>query len=175
MRTGRKPKPIAVHRMQGTFSATRHRHRKAEPKGGGELAQVRPPEWMTASQKRVWRQLIKDSPKGVLRNADRTMFRNFVVAAERFERAARMQNQMDATQTAQLLVKGTAGAAMISPYIRIMNRETIIMTNSAPSSALRQPPGRASVNRKSRATRRTVGESLAGCGWSAAKAHDRRR
>ena len=128
MRTGRKPKPIAVHRMQGTFSATRHRHRKAEPKGGGELAQVRPPEWMTASQKRVWRQLIKDSPKGVLRNADRTMFRNFVVAAERFERAARMQNQMDATQTAQLLVKGTAGAAMISPYIRIMNRETIIMT-----------------------------------------------
>jgi P27 family predicted phage terminase small subunit len=127
MQRGRKPKPIAVHRLQGTLSTTRHRHRQAEPKAEGELADVRPPEWMTPGQKRVWRQILKDAPKGVLRKADRQMFRNYVIAAERFEVAARMQNKLDATAPAPLLTKGSAGV-MISPYIKIMNRETIIMT-----------------------------------------------
>jgi P27 family predicted phage terminase small subunit len=128
MQRGRKPKPIAMHRLQGTVVTTRHRHRQAEPKASGELADVRPPEWMTPAQKRVWREILKDAPRGVLFKADRTTFRNYVIASERFERAARMQNQIDETASAQLLTKGSAGP-MISPYIRIMNRETIIMTS----------------------------------------------
>jgi P27 family predicted phage terminase small subunit len=128
MQRGRKPKPIAVHRLEGTLVTTRHRQRQFEPKAAGELADVRPPAWMTASQKRVWRQILKDAPKGVLRKADRQMFRNYVIAAERFERAARMQNTLDATSAAPLLTRGSAGVVMISPYIKIMNRETLIMT-----------------------------------------------
>jgi P27 family predicted phage terminase small subunit len=127
MQRGRKPKPVAVLQLEGAYRTSRHARRRAEPEGGGELADVRPPEWMTASQKRVWRQILKDAPKGILRKADRTTFRNYVIAAERFETAARMQNQLDETATTPLLLKGSAGL-MISPYIRVMDRTTIIMT-----------------------------------------------
>jgi P27 family predicted phage terminase small subunit len=127
MQRGRKPKPIALHRLEGTLSTTRHRHRQVEPQAEGELADVQPPVWMTPGQKRVWRAIIKDAPKGVLRKADRTTFRNYVIAAERFETAARMQNKLDTTATLPLLIAGSAGL-MISPYIKIMDRATIIMT-----------------------------------------------
>jgi hypothetical protein len=55
------------------------------------------------------------------------MFLNYVIAAERFEAAARAQNKLDETASAPLLVRGSAGA-MISHYCKIMDRCTLLMT-----------------------------------------------
>lgn len=55
------------------------------------------------------------------------MFINYVVLADRFETAARTQNQIDAGTTTPLLARGAVGA-VISPYIRIMDRCIPLMT-----------------------------------------------
>ena len=127
MERGRKPTPAAMLKLQGSYRATRHARRQVEPRADGELADIAPPAWMTMSQKRHWRQILKDAPKGILRRADRRMFINYVVLTDRFETAARTQNQIDARTTTPLLARGAVGA-VISPYIRIMDRCTLLMT-----------------------------------------------
>jgi P27 family predicted phage terminase small subunit len=127
MKTGRPPKPISLHRLEGTYNATRHAGRQHEPCAEGELAEVAPPEWMTAEQQRIWREVVAEAPKGILRRADRRLMINYVALAERFETAAKTQIALDAGKTAPLLVKGTAGTS-VSPYIRIMNHCIALMT-----------------------------------------------
>lgn len=118
---------MALHKLEGTYDASRHRRRRVEPNAEGELAEVKPPLWMSASQKRVWREIIKDAPKGILRRADRRTFINYVVAAECFETATRAQNKLDEAGAAPLLGRGSAGP-MISPYVKIQDRTMLIMT-----------------------------------------------
>ena len=67
---GRKPKPTALHDLHGTFRATRHKAREAEPKAVGDLLSE-PPDWMTDGQQAGWRYAVENAPKGVLRRIDR--------------------------------------------------------------------------------------------------------
>ena len=67
MQRGRKPKPVAQLKLERTYDGSRHRRRQCEPAAEGNLADVDPPAWLTAEQKRAWRQAIKDAPKGVLK------------------------------------------------------------------------------------------------------------
>jgi hypothetical protein len=71
--------------------------------------------------------VVAEAPKSILRRADRRLMINYVALAERFETAAKMQIALDAASKAPLLVKGAAGSS-ISPYVRIMNQCTLLMT-----------------------------------------------
>jgi P27 family predicted phage terminase small subunit len=141
MPRGPKPKPVAIHKLQGSYQRVRHAKRAQEPHAEGALAECAPPEWMTADQQRIWREVIAEAPKGILRQADRRMMINYVVLADRFETAARTQIALDAKSTAPLLVRGAAGTA-ISPYVRIMNQCTALMTQLQGEMAF-SPSGRA--------------------------------
>jgi P27 family predicted phage terminase small subunit len=127
MQRGRKPKPVAQLKLEGTYDGSRHRRRQCEPAAEGDLADVDPPAWLTAEQKRAWRQTIKDAPKGVLKRADRQLFLSYVVAVARFELAVRTQNQLDAAGTTPLLTRSSTGTAMLSPYLRAMNQASALM------------------------------------------------
>jgi P27 family predicted phage terminase small subunit len=127
MQRGRKPKPVAQLKLAGTYDVSRHRRREREPVTEGDLADVDPPAWLSTDQKRAWRQAIKDAPKGVLKRADRQLFLNYVVAAARFEVAARTQNKLDAEAQAPLLTRSSTGTAMLSPYLRAMNQASALI------------------------------------------------
>jgi phage terminase small subunit len=79
---------------------------------------------MTDNQRRLWGELLADAPHGLLRRSDRQLFTNYVVLADRLERAAVAQNALDAVAAAPMLMQP---AGTVSPYIRIMNQATMLM------------------------------------------------
>jgi hypothetical protein len=117
---GRPPKPIVIHRLEGTYDASRHARRAREPQADGALADCPAPAWMSENEQRLWTELLADAPKGLRRRTDRQLFTNYAVLADRFERAAIAQNALDAGSAAPMLVRGSP-AVTVSPYIRIMN------------------------------------------------------
>jgi len=116
---GRTPKPVAIHRLEGTYKSSRHDHRAREPQADGERATYPALAWK--SDKR-----LTNVPTGPLRRADRQLFTNYVVLTDRFERAAIAQNALDAGSSAPMLMHGTP-AVVVSPYVRIMNQATLPM------------------------------------------------
>jgi len=112
--------------LEGTYDASRHARRAREPQADGDLADCRAPDWMTDNQRRLWAELLADAPKGLLRRADRQLFTNYVVLADRFERAAIAQNALDARSSAPMLMRGQP-SVVVSPYIRVMNQATVLM------------------------------------------------
>jgi phage terminase small subunit len=85
---GRKPKPTALHRLHNTLNPTRHRDRKSEPVPEGELHTA--PPGMTAAEQRVWRQTIRDMPKGVLFKIDTQLLRAWCETVVRRAEIARV-------------------------------------------------------------------------------------
>ncbi len=67
---GRKPKPIALHKLEDTFNVAEHRDCGQEPVVAGNL-QPEPPIWMTVDQQDVWRYVIMRAPKSLLKMIDR--------------------------------------------------------------------------------------------------------
>ena len=82
MQRGPKPKPVSIHRLQGTYDASRHGRRAQEPHAPGSLRDIRPPRWMTDRQKEIWSEALKDAPVAVLARIDRYHFQRWVVLAD---------------------------------------------------------------------------------------------
>jgi P27 family predicted phage terminase small subunit len=119
---GRKPKPIALHKLEGTFNPTRHRRRQAEPKADGALAEMTPPARMTKAQQARWHAVLKRAPRLVLQVADYDAFSHYIDLLDRYERALAAQAVIDAKNPdLPLLVRGATGPVM-SPYLRIADR-----------------------------------------------------
>ena len=112
---GRSPKPVAIHRLEGTYKPSRHDHRARERQADGELAAYPAPAWKSDNQRRLWTQRLADVLKGPLRLPDPQVLTNCVVLADRFERAAIAQNPLDAGSSAPVLVRGTP-AVVVSPH-----------------------------------------------------------
>jgi hypothetical protein len=69
-RGGRRPKPVKLHKIEGTYQPVRHAHRAQPADAPGELAGKRPPPWMNPRQRKLYRELLADAPPGVLRRID---------------------------------------------------------------------------------------------------------
>ena len=123
---GRKPKPTALHRLEGTFNVTDHRHRAREPIAPGDL-QSNPPAWMTREQKEVWQYAIEHAPKSLLKMIDRGMLAVWVLAEDQHRLASEMQAKIDTGSALPLLTKDKNGMAVVSPYIGIINRAGLRM------------------------------------------------
>jgi P27 family predicted phage terminase small subunit len=126
MPAGRPPKPIQLHRIEGTFRPDRHDSR-VEPEAPGSLNGVRPPSWMSRRHRQLWREILADAPHALLRRIDRQLLVNYVELVERHERAAKAQSKIDATATTPLLSRN-GGVVTVSPYVRIMNHCVLLMT-----------------------------------------------
>jgi P27 family predicted phage terminase small subunit len=116
---GRKPKPTALHRLQGTHNPTRHgRDRAREPIAEGDIEE--PPIDLTDSQAELWRECLANMPPGVLKRIDKKVLAVFVEAADRHNIARNMQAILDSDPGLKLLAKGPNGTLVPSPYNAIM-------------------------------------------------------
>ena len=119
MTTGRGPKPTALHRLHGTYNATKHgRDRAGEPVAAGELRA--PPAGVTAGQRVAWRYAVAHAPKGVLKAIDREILRCWVETLDR-------RNQ------AQQILKAEDSAILWSASLchRIVDRTTALLIRPA--------------------------------------------
>ncbi len=126
---GRKPKPTALHKLEGTLSTTRHAGRRTEPRAEGVLDE--PPDWMTDRQQAAWRYAIANAPRGVLTRIDRGVLAVWVEAEDRHRTASMMQARLDSQTNAPLLSKTKDGTVVPSPYLSIINRTALIMLKAA--------------------------------------------
>ena len=126
MRTGRPPKPTALHRLHGTLRKDRQgAKRAAEPVPLGDLVDA--PDWFTPSQREGWDYAIRHCPKGVLKLIDRSALVLWVEAEDRHRGAMIAQATLNRrAPDAPWLVKGPDGL-IVSPYVEIMDRAAKIM------------------------------------------------
>ena len=127
---GRKPKPTALHKLEGTFNVTDHRHRAREPVAAGDL-QPDPPAWMTPDQQAIWRYAIEHAPKSLLKMIDGGALAVWVLAEDQHRLASTMQAKIDTGSALPLLTKDKNGMAVVSPYIGIINRAGLRMLRAA--------------------------------------------
>jgi P27 family predicted phage terminase small subunit len=126
---GRRPKPTALHRLQGTFHTGKHgRDRQFEPIAEGDLYAA--PPGLTPSQGAVWRYAIRNAPKTILKMIDRDMLLIWVEARDRWNTAREMQAQLDRDTTLKLLVRGPMGLVP-SPYNDILDKTAKTMIRVA--------------------------------------------
>jgi phage terminase small subunit len=86
MRAGRKPIATELHKLRGTFRATRHRARDGEPQPNGRLSAV-PPKWMTELQGQYWTAAVEGAPPDLLRVIDGATLAIYAVAAALHQQA----------------------------------------------------------------------------------------
>jgi P27 family predicted phage terminase small subunit len=119
---GRKPKPTALKLIQGTERPSRAN--KLEPIPQGNLTDA--PEWMTQSQKDGWTFAICNSPKGLLKQLDKSALSVWVVSEDLHRQASEKLAQFG------LLTKApNTGLPIQSPYLPIVNKQAAIMLKAA--------------------------------------------
>lgn len=104
---GRPPKPIAIHRLEGNYDVSRDARRTREPRVDGDFADCPAPDWVTDNQRRLWGELVGDSPEGLLRWTDPQLLANYVGLADRFEWTAITQNALDVASSAPMLMRSS--------------------------------------------------------------------
>lgn len=80
---GRKPKPTALHSLQGTRASA---SRTGEPQPPGTIGE--PPAHLSASAAAWWRFYRDSAPAGLLRSVDVATFAAFIAAADGLDQCA---------------------------------------------------------------------------------------
>jgi hypothetical protein len=140
-RGGRPPKPVQLHKIEGTYQPVRHAGRGDRLEAPGELSGKRPPIWMDDAQRKLWREVLADAPRGVLRRIDAVLFANYIELLDRYRRLVAAQRQLDRAQPMPFLVKGHDGVA-VSPYLRPLNHCVLLLTRWRSANADRPGPER---------------------------------
>ena len=142
MPVGRKPKPVHLHLIEGTFNTTKHSRRlKTEPKPVGNLSE--PPPWFNDGQREVWTYGLKHAPMGLLKAIDMSTYAAWVVACDTHRLAAEQLAKMGVKG---LLTAGSKGYGLVqSPLVGIMNRQAVIMLKHASKLGF-TPVGRSRVS-----------------------------
>ncbi len=145
-KSGPRPKPTSLLKIQGTFRPVRHASRDPEVEAPGELAAKVPPEWMTATQREFWTETLLDAPKDILRRIDWAQFAGYVEVWDRYVRLVQAQQRLDKGLALPFLVKGASGAPALSPYLRQMNQCLILLARYAGELGF-SPAARAALGR----------------------------
>lgn len=123
---GRKPTPTDLHKLKGTFNATRHgKDRKGEPTADGVLSDA--PDWLSPDQRIGWAYAIDHAPAGLLKKIDLAVLTVWVIAEDQHRVSAIQQAKIDANTSLPLLTKDKNGQPVASPYLGVMNRAAIRM------------------------------------------------
>jgi P27 family predicted phage terminase small subunit len=97
-----------LHKLRGTFRATRHRDREGEPQPNGRLSAT-PPRWLTPLQGEYWTAAVQGAPPDLLRLVDGATLAVYCVAAALHQQATE----------AQAAVELSPDGVHASPYLRI--------------------------------------------------------
>jgi P27 family predicted phage terminase small subunit len=150
MKRGPKPKPIAIHKLEGTFEKSRH-GKVREPLAPGALETKAAPAWMNDDQRELWADVLVDAPRDVLRRIDWQLFAAYIELMDRHAKAVVAQRQIDRGRPLPYIAKGAHGVTA-SPYLRIINHCVILMTRLqsemgfTPSSRVRLAMDRGGVS-----------------------------
>jgi phage terminase small subunit len=127
---GRKPKPTALHVLQGTFEPSRHAKRASEPKPPpARLENLICPDGASPAVRARWAWVLRHSAPGVLAVIDGATLFAWCVCVEQHAAAVRAQAKLDAEEGALPLVrKGTEGGLVLSPYVRIIRDTALVMS-----------------------------------------------
>lgn len=124
-RTGRPPKPAALHRLQGTFEPGRHAHREeAEPVPLGDLSPV-PPDYLSPGAKRVWTATLPFLTRGTVGGGDQHLFGAFCAAVAIFQDAVAAQARLDEGKTLPFLMSsGAKNTPILSHYLKAIRNSS---------------------------------------------------
>ena len=127
-----------------------------EPECVGDL--WAPPAYMDEEQREQWNYVVDHAPPGLLTGTDREILTTFVNACVEYARAV-----VEVRAIGQV-VKTTDGNAIQNPFLGIINRQALLMSNSAPSLASAPLPALrlASPRRLSAMDRRQVAGAAPG-------------
>lgn len=124
-RTGRPPKPVARHLLEGTYEPGRHRARAAsEPEPIGELSPL-PPDWLNSEQKRVWTSTLPFLTRGTVGGGDAALLASFCIAVAQLQAAAQAQSKIDEGKTLPFLINaGEKKPPVLSQYLKVIRNAT---------------------------------------------------
>lgn len=125
MRRGPKPKPTALHHLQGTFQQRHKGQVDAIAPGGVSLDE--PPAGLAEDEVASWRFAVENAPAGILGTIDTGILRQWAIAEARFNRAKLAQEKLDLVAELPLLVKLKTGAFVVSPYVRLMEKTALLL------------------------------------------------
>ena len=84
---GRKPKPTALHVLEGTFRADRHNDAEPHPTAGAPSC----PTWLDKEAKAEWRRIVPELERlGLLTVVDRAALTTYCIAWSEMNEAARV-------------------------------------------------------------------------------------
>jgi P27 family predicted phage terminase small subunit len=125
---GRRPKPVELHLIEGTFKPSRHRQAAASVNATPVGRLTDPPDWFSPEQMKLWNEAVGFSPNGLLTKRDWSTLANWVVACD-LHRQACLQL---ASGPASGLVHTTSNGTMIqSPLVGTINKQAMIMLKAA--------------------------------------------
>ena len=114
---GRKPKPAALHVVQGTFRGDRHNPNEPRPKPGRPSC----PRWLMDEAKKEWKRIAPElEALGMLTQLDRASLATYCQAWARFVEAEEQVERY-----------GSVIAAKNSDYISVSPWETLRRSNAA--------------------------------------------
>jgi len=114
---GRRPKPTALHRLQGTYNVTDHRDHALEPIAEGEIGE---PADLTEAQRAIWRYVVAHAPEAVLKAIDQAMLRAWVETVDRRNEAQQL-----------LEAETSATTWLASATHRVIDRTTTLLIRLA--------------------------------------------
>jgi P27 family predicted phage terminase small subunit len=119
VKKGRRPKPRAVHELEGTGNSTRLRQRGEETEAPGLLSELDPPNWLDEAQRRVWNAVLIDAPLNLLRRIDAQVLAVYCERVVTHYRAVLAQRTLDQGQQLPFLTK-TPNGPVLSPYLKLI-------------------------------------------------------
>jgi phage terminase small subunit len=125
MRRGPKNKPTTLLELHGTYNVTRHRVRKPDAETVGQLDE--PPSDLSPAEADRWRSALLAAPRGLLGKSDESLLRLWCWNEATFLQARDMQRALDTGSKLPLLVRSRNGEVRPSPYVKIMQRSSLIM------------------------------------------------
>jgi P27 family predicted phage terminase small subunit len=110
--TGRKPKPLALHLVDGSIKKQR-RERKTALLNTPQpvLGVAAPPETFSDEHRAVWARLVADSPDGLLTRCDYDVFVNYVLLIVARDKAMRQYIETGCV----VLIRSTDGNNRMQP------------------------------------------------------------
>lgn len=116
---GRRCKPTQLKLVENA----RDRRAKAvidgEPVPSGLLHDA--PDWLSESEKNIWDYAIAHSPAGLLKMVDSEMLASWCIATNTLREA------LSKLRASSLLIKGSKGTPVISPYHRIVTQQIVLL------------------------------------------------
>ncbi len=116
MTFGRKPVPAHLKEVRGNPG------KRAIPKKKRHVpVGLRVPAGLTDPQRKIWRQIVKDAPHGLLRACDARALKRYVVALSIYDDAkSNLENS-------PMVIRAKSGAPINSPHLGILNRQADLL------------------------------------------------